>query len=134
MPGILHASQVAAGEENNLSLRIYGEKGGLEWHQQEPNSLTLKWLDSSMQVLRTGGNHSAIAAANTRTPMGHPEGYLEAFANIYKNFCLSIHAYHKGEPSDGQSRDYPSIADGVRGMALIEALVESSQSSEKWYS
>ena len=132
--GILHASQVAAGEENNLTIRVYGEKGGLEWHQQEPNSLEIKWLDSSKQILRTGGNHSAIAAANTRTPMGHPEGYLEAFANIYKNFCQAVLAFQQGEPSDSQSLDYPGIAEGVRGMALIEALVESSRSSDKWYS
>jgi predicted dehydrogenase len=131
--GILHASQVAVGEENNLTIRVYGEKGGLEWHQQEPNSLVLKWLDQPMQILRTGGNHSAVAMANTRTPMGHPEGYLEAFANIYRNFAKALHMHKAGEQVDTLVADYPTIVDGVRGMAFIESLVESSLSDQKWY-
>jgi predicted dehydrogenase len=131
--GIVHASQVAAGEENNLTIRVYGEKGGLEWHQQEPNSLILKWLNQPMQVLRSGGNHSPYANANTRTPMGHPEGYLEAFANIYRNFSGAITAHKTQQTSDPISADYPTIADGVHGMAFIEALVESSHSDQKWY-
>lgn len=131
--GILHASQVATGEENNLTIRVYGEKGGLEWHQQEPNSLTLKWLNEPMQILRTGGNHTSISLANTRIPMGHPEGYLEAFANIYRNFSQAIRAYQLGEDASPKTFDYPSINDGVHGMAIIEGLVKSHQSDEKWF-
>jgi predicted dehydrogenase len=83
--GVLMATQVAAGEENNLNIRVYGEKGGLEWKQQEPNTLIVKWLDKPMEVLRTGQPYlSDQAKAFTRTPAGHPEGYLEAFANIYR--------------------------------------------------
>ena len=92
--GVLMASQVAAGEENALKIRIYGEKGGIEWAQHEPNTLLVKWLDQPMQVLRAGANYtnvlSSFATANCRTPGGHPEGYLEAFGNIYRNFALTL--------------------------------------------
>ncbi len=131
--GILHASQVAAGEENNLTIRVYGENGGLEWHQQEPNTLVVKWLNDHTQILRTGGNHSSLSLASTRTPMGHPEGYLEAFANIYRNFTHAIKAYQQGEDASPERFDYPGIDDGVHGMALIEGLVNSHQSNEKWH-
>jgi predicted dehydrogenase len=131
--GILHASQVAAGEENNLTIRVYGEKAGLEWHQQEPNTLLIKPLEGPMQVYRTGGSHSAVAAANTRTPMGHPEGYLEAFANIYRNFVAAIRAHALDGNNQAAAFDYPGIEEGVRGMALIESLVASSASELKWY-
>lgn len=131
--GILHASQVATGEENNLTIRIYGENGGLEWHQQEPNSLVLKWLNEPMQILRTGGNHTSASLVNTRTPMGHPEGYLEAFANIYHNFSKAIRAYQQGKDASPFIFDYPGIDDGVHGMAIIEGLVKSHQSDEKWF-
>lgn len=131
--GILHASQVATGEENNLTIRIYGENGGLEWHQQEPNSLVLKWLNEPMQILRTGGNHTSASLINTRTPMGHPEGYLEAFANIYHNFSKAIRAYQEGKDASPLTFDYPGIDDGVHGMAIIEGLVKSHQSDEKWF-
>ncbi|WOH36166.1 Gfo/Idh/MocA family oxidoreductase [Thalassotalea fonticola] len=130
--GILHASQVACGEENNLTIRAYGDKGGLEWRQQEPNSLVLKWLNEPMQIMRTGGNNSALATANTRTPMGHPEGYLEAFANIYRNFVLAVQAHKLGKNSSPKAFDYPGIEDGVHGMAIIESLVNSHNSNEKW--
>ena len=133
MKGILHASQVATGEENNLNIRIYGEKGGLTWCQQEPNSLIVKWLDQPTQIYRAGMCNSAITAKNLRTPSGHPEGYLEAFANIYRNFSLAIRAYQRGEDASSEIFDYPDIADGVHGMAIIESLVASHQSSEKWY-
>lgn len=133
LKGILHASQVAVGEENNLSIRLYGEKGGLEWHQQEPNTLEVKWLDEPTQIFRTGGNHSPAAAINTRTPMGHPEGYLEAFANIYRHFGDAVHHYKKHGQSDKSSFDYPTIDDGVHGMAIIETLVQSSNSDQKWH-
>ncbi|MDE3181860.1 MAG: Gfo/Idh/MocA family oxidoreductase, partial [Bacteroidota bacterium] len=91
VPGVLMASQVAAGEENNLKIKIYGENGGIEWTQQEPNTLLVKWLDKPMEVLRAGANYGSIlssfATKNCRTPGGHPEGYLEAFGNIYHNFA-----------------------------------------------
>src|SRR5256885_3033993 len=91
--GVLHASQISVGEENNLNIRIYGEKGGLEWHQNEPNTLLVKWLDQPMQVYRTANDSlGAAAKAASRTPPAHPEGYLEAVANIYKNFANAIRA------------------------------------------
>ena len=96
--GILHASQISAGEENALNIRIYGEKGGLEWHQMEPNTLLVKHLDRPTEIYRTGNDYVAeTAAAHTRTPFGHPEGYLEAFANIYRNFAAHIAADLAGE-------------------------------------
>src|SRR3954451_3101484 len=102
--GVLMASQVAAGEENALKIRVYGEKGGVEWAQQEPNTLLVKWLDAPAQILRAGAGYgdrlSSFATANCRTPGGHPEGYLEAFANIYKNFALTLSAKIDGtQPS-----------------------------------
>lgn len=131
--GTLQASQIAAGEENNLTIRVYGEKGGIEWQQQEPNTLTVKYLDSPMQVLRTGGMHSNRTSANTRTPMGHPEGYLEAFANIYCNFANAIRDVENGEYKANKDYDFPDVNDGVRGMALVESFVNSSNQDTKWY-
>ena len=95
--GVLIATQVAAGEENDISIRLYGEKGGMEWHQAEPNSLYVKWPDRPMEVVRTGNGYMGAAArANTRTPGGHPEGYIEAFANIYRNFARTVRARREG--------------------------------------
>ena len=131
--GTLQASQIAAGEENNLTIRVYGEKGGLEWHQQEPNTLTLKYLDKPMQVLRTGGMHSQRTSANTRTPMGHPEGYLEAFANLYVSFANAIQDVKAGTYSKENNYDFPDVNEGVRGMALVESFVNSSNQETKWY-
>lgn len=131
--GTLQASQIAAGEENNLTIRVYGEKGGLEWQQQEPNTLTLKYLDKPMQVLRTGGMHSARTALNTRTPMGHPEGYLEAFANIYLNFANAIRDLESGDFTNNKDYDFPDVNEGIRGMALVESFVNSSNQDTKWY-
>ena len=131
--GILFASQIAAGEENNLRIRIYGEKAGLEWHQMEPNSLWVKWLDKPMEVLRTGvGKLYPEAQEATRIPAGHPEGYLEAFANIYKNFALTLRAHLSGKKPKKIHLDFPSIEDGVRGMQFIERVVASSKSKQKW--
>ena len=131
--GVLHASQISVGEENNLSIRVYGEQGGLEWHQKEPNTLLVKWPDRPMEVWRTGmGYLSPVAAANTRTPPAHPEGYLEAFANIYRNFASHLRAVLEGSAPDPVSLDYPKIADGIRGMAFIEAVVESSRYNARW--
>ncbi|WP_018616067.1 Gfo/Idh/MocA family protein [Segetibacter koreensis] len=131
--GVLFATQVAAGEENNLSIKVYGENGGIEWHQHEPNTLLLKWIDKPAEVLRAGSAYlSDIAKQNTRTPGGHPEGYLEAFGNIYRNFALTISAKINGSSIDNSVIEFPSIKEGIRGMAFIESTVKSSQSDEKW--
>ena len=131
--GVLHASQISVGEENNLNIRIYGEKGGLEWHQKEPNTLLVKWLEEPMQVYRTANGYLGEAAMkNTRTPSAHPEGYLEAFANIYRNFADHIRAVQAGVTPDEHVLDYPKIEDGVRGMAFIEAVVKSSAANATW--
>lgn len=133
--GVLHSSQISVGEENNLNIRVYGELGGLEWHQKEPNTLLVKWLDQPMQVYRTSmGYLSDSAKAAGRTPPAHPEGYLEAFANIYKNFANHIRALQAGAKlaKDAVALDYPKIHDGIRGMAFIEAVVKSSKGNAKW--
>ena len=133
--GVLVATQVAAGEENNLKIRIYGEKGGIEWTQQEPNTLIVKWLDQPAQILRAGNNSpglSSYALQNCRTPGGHPEGYLEAFANIYRNFAHTLMAKLDGKEPTKEMLDFPGIEDGVRGMAFIENVVASGNSNEKW--
>lgn len=132
--GILMASQIAAGEENALSIKVYGEKGGLEWHQEEPNTLKLKWLDAPAQIYRTGHDYlGSFAKHNTRTPSGHPEGYLEAFANIYRNFVNTIDKVSTGETPSDEMLDFPTSEDGVRGMAFIENVVASGKSDQKWY-
>jgi len=131
--GVLFATQVAAGEENNLSIKVYGENGGIEWHQQEPNTLLLKWIDKPAEVLRAGSPYlSDIAKHNCRTPGGHPEGYLEAFGNIYRNFVLTLSAKLNNTSVDNTVIEFPSIKEGIRGMAFIESAVKSSQSNEKW--
>ena len=134
--GVLMASQVAAGEENALKIRLYGEKGGIEWEQHEPNTLLVKWLDAPTQILRAGANYtdrlSSFATSNCRTPGGHPEGYLEAFANIYKNFAATLMAKMDGTTPSKEALDFPSVDDGVRGMAFIDNVVASAQSDKKW--
>lgn len=134
--GVLMASQVAAGEENALKIRIYGEKGGLEWAQHEPNTLLVKWLDAPTQILRAGGNYgdrlSSYATSNCRTPGGHPEGYLEAFANIYHNFAKTVSARIDGSTPTKEELDFPGVEDGIRGMAFIDNVVASAQSDIKW--
>ncbi|MCH6255805.1 Gfo/Idh/MocA family oxidoreductase [Puniceicoccaceae bacterium K14] len=131
--GVLHASQISVGEENNLNIRVYGETGGLEWHQNEPNTLLVKHLDKPTEVYRTGHDYLCEAAKTcTRTPAAHPEGYLEAFATIYKNFANHIRITRSGEVVDEITLDYPKIDDGVRGMAFIEAVVSSSSNNASW--
>jgi predicted dehydrogenase len=134
--GVLSASQVAAGEENALKIRVYGENGGLEWAQQEPNTLTLRWIDKPAQTLRAGSNYtdreSSYATHNCRTPGGHPEGYLEAFGNLYRNFALTLSAKLNNEEPHKEWLDFPGIEDGIRGMAFIDNVVASSQSDKKW--
>ncbi|WP_205771815.1 Gfo/Idh/MocA family protein [Mucilaginibacter terrenus] len=134
--GTLTASQVAAGEENALKIRVYGENGSLEWRQEEPNTLNLKWLDKPAQVLRAGSGYtdrlSTYATHNARTPGGHPEGYLEAFGNLYRNFALALSAKIEGVEPQQEWLDFPGIDDGIRGMAFINNVVASNQSNEKW--
>ncbi|MDZ4289167.1 MAG: Gfo/Idh/MocA family oxidoreductase, partial [Prosthecobacter sp.] len=131
--GVLHCSQISVGEENNLNIRVYGEKGGLEWHQREPNTMLVKWPDQPMQVYRTANGYlGANAAAAGRTPPAHPEGYLEAFANIYKNFANAIRARLENRKPTDIENDYPKIDDGIRGMAFIEAVVASGHANAKW--
>ncbi|HMQ06396.1 MAG TPA: Gfo/Idh/MocA family oxidoreductase [Saprospiraceae bacterium] len=131
--GILSCSQIAAGEENALNIRVYGEKGGLEWHQMEPNTLWVKWLDKPAERYRTGvGNLSSSSMAHTRIPAGHPEGYLEAFANIYRNVAMCIRARKEGKEPERVYLDFPTVDDGVRGMEFIYKVIESGQSDDKW--
>lgn len=128
--GILTCSQIAAGEENALSIRIYGTKAGLEWHQMEPNTLLFKPHGQPQQILRTGlGYMSDDAKAATRTPAGHPEGFYEAFANIYKMAIADIRRVESGQKPEG---GYPTVYDGLRGMQFVYAAVESSQKGVTW--
>lgn len=131
--GVLMASQIMAGEENNLTIKVYGENGGLMWRHSDPNSLDLRLLDKPYQTLRAGNDYlSAIARHNTRTPWGHPEGFFEAFANHYRNFALCVTARNEGKAPAPEWTDFPGIEDGVRGMAFIENVLRSGQSDMKW--
>jgi predicted dehydrogenase len=130
--GILHASQICVGDENNLNIRVYGTKAALEWHQEHPNELVVKYPDRGRQILRRGNGYNGDEAKRfTRIPAGHPEGYLEAFGNIYAEAFRSIAAEVEGRklPKDP---DFPTIDDGVEGMAFIEAVVRSSRMGAKW--
>lgn len=131
--GVLMASQVAIAQENSLSIRIYGEKGGLEWRQEEPNTLLMRWPDRQPEVIRTGGTGlSSCATGNTRTPAGHPEGYLEAFANLYRHFAAALQARLAGKEPKSEDLDFPSVEEGVRGMQFIETIVSTKNSDQKW--
>lgn len=128
--GVLMATQIAAGAENNIKVRVYGEHGNIEWQQEDNNSLKLNWLDKPSEILRAGNGYlSSFAQHNCRTPAGHPEGYLEAFANLYRNFALHI---INGDKATNEMKDYPGIEEGVRGMMFIERVIESGKSKEKW--
>ena len=130
--GVLMATQIAAGEENNVKIRVFGEKGGLCWEHSDNNSLSMMPLDAPVTILRTGGpGTSEWSLANHRIPPGHPEGYLEAFANLYKNFAAHIRAHAAGEKQHPHL-DYPGIEDGVRGMKFIEAIVANNAGNEKY--
>lgn len=123
--GTLKATQVAAGEENGLKLRVSGEHGTLEWAQMEPNTLTLRWLDRPTEVVRAGGpGLAASTQALLRTPSGHPEGYIEAFANLYQGFAAAI----RGQ----DERFVPGLTDGLRTMNFIEAVIANAASDRKW--
>ena len=130
--GVLHASQVCVGDENNLNIRVYGTKGAIEWYQESPNDLVVKFPDRPSQTWRRGNLYNGEQAKRFgRVPPGHPEGYLEAFANIYKEAFRAIAAEVEGKriPSDV---DFPTIEDGVKGMAFIDAVVRSSRRGARW--
>ena len=123
--GVISASQIAVGKENDLTIEVYGERGGLEWSQSDANSLVVRWTDRPMEVRRTGGaGTSEVSMAASRVPPGHPEGYIEAFAETYRNYCLHL----MGEAHNS----YPTVADGVRGMRFIETVVASSRQGGVW--
>jgi predicted dehydrogenase len=131
--GIIYASQVSNGDENDLNIRIYGTKRSLEWHQEEPNDLIVKDARSPRQVYRRGNDYvTGAAAANTRIPFGHPEGFIEAFANVYNAASVAIRDEIAGKYPRKSGYDYPDIRDGIIGMAFIETVVKSSTSKEKW--
>ena len=132
--GVLIATQVAAGEENALKIKVYGEHGGIEWHQMEPNTLLVKWYDQPAQIYRAGNGYlDEVAKKNCRTPGGHPEGYLEAFANIYRNFAWALNAKLNDQHISSEDYDFPTVDDGVRGMAFIENVIASGKSDQKWW-
>jgi predicted dehydrogenase len=129
--GTMSFSQIALGEENNLSIKVYGEKGSVEWHQENPNQLITHWLKEPQKIFTPNGNDLYPEALNSsRIPAGHPEGYLEAFATIYKNFAIHLMAVltHKTI----EKPDYPTVNDGIRGMKFIYAAVESDKNNATW--
>jgi predicted dehydrogenase len=130
--GVMHASQICVGEENNLTIRVYGTKASLEWHQEHPNELIVKYPDRPREILRRGNAYLGAAAKKfTRIPAGHPEGYLEAFANIYLEALRAIEAECSGRPIP-KNLDFPTIEDGVYGMAFIESAVKSARAGGRW--
>ena len=134
--GVLYASQVSVGAENALALRVYGERGGIEWHQEEPNTLNVSWIDRPRELLRTQVNLDnrldPIVLFNSRIPSGHPEGFIEAFANLYRNFALTLGCRMKGVKPKPEYLDFPTVRDGVRGMAFLDAVVRSARAGARW--
>lgn len=131
--GVLMASQIAIGYENSLKIRVFGEKGSLEWMQEDPNVLVARWPDRPAEIIRTNNSYvSGISAYNSRIPAGHPEGYLEAFANLYRNFATALSAVLDGTRPKREAMDFPSVEEGVRGMRFIEAVVSSGSTNDKW--
>jgi predicted dehydrogenase len=131
--GIIYASQISNGDENALSIRAYGTKASIEWHQEYPNDLIVKFANAPRQVHRRGNDYlGAAAKANTRTPFAHPEGFIEAFANVYLAAAAAISDRIDGKPAPDDGYDFPTVDDGVAGMAFIETAVKSSKSNEKW--
>ena len=129
--GILQNSQIANGEENDLNIRVYGETGGLQWKQMEPNTLIHK-TQQGVRLIRTGvGNLSKAAQVHTRIPAGHPEGYFEAFANLYRNFAIHVRAHWEGKKAD-PVYDFPTAQDGLRGMKFVNTVIASDKSDTKW--
>lgn len=133
--GVLMATQIAAGDANNIRVRVYGDKGGLEWQQMDPNKLIMKWLDRPTEIIHIGNNGymSDFAVWNTRTPAGHPEGFIEAFANIYRNYALAVMDFKNGKTPDYKTLDFPNVYDGVRGMQFIETMIAAgNDNNNKW--
>lgn len=131
--GVLMATQIATGEENDLKIRIYGSKGGFEWTHTDPNTLLYKPHEEPAQILRAGtGYLTDLAAKNTRLPAGHPEGYLEAFANIYVEFATAVNDHKNGSYTSSDDYDFPDAAEGVRGLAFVVNMLKSSASDQKW--
>jgi predicted dehydrogenase len=134
--GVLHATQIAIGEENNLAIWVHGEKASLEWHQEHPNYLYVRRMDKPEEVWKRGngyvGAYSAAAGRGTRLPSGHPEAFLEAFANNYMNFAETVKCLIAGEKPSELALDFPGVDAGVRGMLFIETVVASSKSKQKW--
>ena len=132
--GVLVASQICTGEENDLRLRVYGDAASLDWRQQEPNSLWLKHAHKPAEIIRSGGDGlGAAARAHSRLPSGHPEGYLEAFANVYRHFAAQVRAHGGGATVGPAPRPVPGITAALRGMAFIETVVAASKSTQKWH-
>jgi predicted dehydrogenase len=132
--GVLSASQIALGEENNLSLRVYGTEGALEWHQENPNQLLVRSADRPLQVLTPGHPFLSDAARHaTRLPAGHPEGFIEAFANLYRNAARTMRARDRGEEPDPLDLDFPTVQDGAVGVHFIHQAVESWR-ERRWVS
>ncbi|GGD78906.1 Gfo/Idh/MocA family protein [Lacimicrobium alkaliphilum] len=129
--GMLSASQIAVGEENNLRIRVYGEKASIDWSQEQPNSLKLMHADKPFEVLRSATDAAAELGGITRTPPGHPEGYLEAFANLYQQFAEQVAALR--QQSTSGNNPLPGINEALRGMAFIETVVAASASEQKWH-
>ena len=131
--GIIYASQISNGDENNLNIRVYGTKASLEWHQEEPNDLIVKYANAPRRVFRRGNDYLGEAAQkNSRTPFAHPEGFIEAFANVYLAAAQAIGDQIEGRSAPSEGYDFPDATDGVAGLAFIETAVKSSNSSEKW--
>ena len=122
--------------KDGLALAVYGDRRGLTWRQEEPNTLRVTSLDGPVEIWSRGqagvAAASPAAARATRLPPGHPEGFLEAFANVYRNACDTIRARLLGEPPDPLALDFPTVGDGLRGMLFLEAAVKSAGSPEKW--
>ena len=131
--GIIYASQISNGDENRLSIRAYGTKASIEWHQEDPNELIVKYANAPRKIYRRGNDYlSEAAAANSRTPFAHPEGFIEAFANVYLAAAKAITDQIEGnEPPEG-GYDFPTVDDGVAGNAFIQACVESSANNAAW--
>ncbi|MHA7057528.1 Gfo/Idh/MocA family protein [Aquimarina sp. M1] len=130
--GIMSFSQIATGEENNLGVKIYGTKGSVAWYQEKPNQLIVKWLEQPKQIYTPDGNGTYPESSKyVRIPAGHPEGYLEGFATIYRSFAKELKRVKSGKEIS-TNPDFPTVTDGVRGMRFIYAAVESSQSNASW--
>jgi predicted dehydrogenase len=131
--GVLFASQISTGDENNLNIRVYGTKASIEWHQEHPNELIVKFADKPREIWRRGNSYNgAVAQKYTRLPFGHPEAFIEAFANVYLAAAEGITDATEGKFKGNEAYDYPTVQDGVDGMAFIEAAVKSSQNNGAW--